>query len=244
MRVTKKMLKNGYSGPGELDNAVAEFTDGKRNGLGVDESIAGEYKDDVLNGYAINKITKNINRYEDGVIVEQLVTRYMNGDIWVGTGDTGILIRLDGTTSPMKPVYVENPVYIINQDKQFKRISMVDLKMRKIDFWSWYCPIYKANFSINPVGEICSGVCANIRHVSKFDPHWKTLDKLVLKEDTMCRTKTCFCDADLLQPKAQTKELYDYFNEHNQFDEHQLEELPVCTDDDEILAMGRGSMMN
>ena len=61
MRVTKKMLKNGYSGPGELDNAVAEFTDGKRNGLGVDESIAGEYKDDVLNGYAINKITKNIN---------------------------------------------------------------------------------------------------------------------------------------------------------------------------------------
>ena len=65
MRVTKKMLKNGYSGPGELDNAVAEFTDGKRNGLGVDESIAGEYKDDKLNGYAINKITKNINRYEE-----------------------------------------------------------------------------------------------------------------------------------------------------------------------------------
>ena len=243
MRVTKKMLKNGYSGPGELDNAVAEFTNGKRNGLGVDESVAGEYKDDKLDGYAMNKITKNISKYEDGVIVEQLVTRYMNGNVWVGTDDIGILIRLDGTTSSVKPVYVENPVYILNQDKQFKRISMVDLKMRKIDFWSWYCPIYKANFSINPVGEICSGVCANIRHVSKFDPHWKTLDKLVLKEDTMCRTKTCFCDADLLQPKAQTKELYDYFNKHNQFDEHQLEELPVCTDDDEILAMGRGSMM-
>jgi len=243
MRVTKKMLRNGYSGPGELDNAVAEFTDGKRNGLGVDDSIAGEYKDDKLHGYAISNITKNINRYEDGVIVEQLVTRYMNGDIWVGTDDVGILIRLDGTTSTTKPIYVENPVYVLTDKKEYKRISMVDLKMRQMDMRGWHCPIYKSNFSINPVGEISSGVCSNVRHIGIWETHWKNIDKLDLREEKMCKTKACFCDADLLQPKAKTKELLDYYNENKKFEPWQLEELPVADENDTIVAMGRGMSM-
>ena len=42
MRVTKIMLRNGYSGPGEMDDSVHEYTGGKRNGLGVDKTYAGE----------------------------------------------------------------------------------------------------------------------------------------------------------------------------------------------------------
>ena len=243
MKVTKKMLKNGYSGPGEMDDSVAEYIDGKRNGLGVDKTYAGQYKDDKLNGYAVSKVTRNVNRYEDGQIVEQLVTRFMNGNVWIGTGDTGILIRDDGSIGHKKPIYVENPVYVLTDKKEYKRISMVDLKMRQIDFRGWHCPIYKSNFSINPVGEICSGVCANVRHVGIWETHWKNLDKLDLKEEKMCKTKACFCDADLLQPKAKTEELLDYFTENKNFNHWQLEELPIADENDNIVAMGRGMAM-
>tara|TARA_Y100000287_G_scaffold159597_1_gene138078 strand:+ start:35 stop:1408 length:1374 start_codon:yes stop_codon:yes gene_type:complete len=243
MKVTKKMLRNGYSGPGEMDDSVAEYVDGKRYGLGVDKTYAGQYKDDKLHGYAISKVTRNINRYEDGQIVEQLVTRNMNGNVWIGTGNTGILIRDDGTIGYKKPVYVENPVYVLTDKKEYKRISMVDLKMRQMDMRGWHCPIYKTNFSINPVGEICSGVCANVRHIASHEGHWKDYDKLDLNTETLCKTKACFCDADLLQPKAKTEELLEYFVRNKQFNHWELEELPVVETDDNIVAMGRGMAM-
>ena len=243
MRVTKIMLRNGYSGPGEMDDSVHEYTGGKRNGLGVDKTYAGEWKEDKLNGYAISKVTKNVSRYKDGIIDEQLITRYMNGNIWIGTDDTGILIRDDGSIGYSKPVYVENPVYVLTDKMEYKRISMVDLKMREIDFRGWYCPIYKSNFSINPVGEICSGVCANVRHIASHEGHWKDIKKLNLKKETMCKTKACFCDADILQPKAKTEELLEYFVTNKKFNHWQLEELPVAKPDDNLVAMGRGMAM-
>lgn len=244
MKVTKKMLRNGYTGPGEMDDSVAEYTDGKRNGLGVDKTYAGQYKDDKLHGYAVSKVTRNINRYEDGQIVEQLVTRNMNGNVWIGTDDTGILIRDDGSIGYKKPVYVENPIYVLTDQKEFKRISMVDLKMIKIDWRGWFCPIYKTNFSINPVGEILSGVCGNVHHVSKWrDGHWRNVKKLEIKPDTKCLQKACFCDADLLQPKGITEEWYNYFLENRKFDHWQLEELPIANTDDNIVAVGRGMTM-
>lgn len=74
MKITKKMIKNGYTGPGEMEDSVAEYYKGKREGIGVDWNRAAEYSDDKLNGYSINKITRNVQRYEDGKIAEQLVT--------------------------------------------------------------------------------------------------------------------------------------------------------------------------
>ena len=68
MRVTKTMLKNGYTGPGELDDTVAEFRDGNKHGLGIDNTVAGEYKDNKLHGYAVSKLTGNINYYTEGKI--------------------------------------------------------------------------------------------------------------------------------------------------------------------------------
>ena len=139
-------------------------------------------------GYAVSKVTRNINRYEDGQIVEQLITRNMNGNVWIGTDDTGILIRDDGSIGYKKPVYVENPVYVLTDKMEYKRISMVALKMRQMDMRGWHCPIYKTNFSINPVGEICSGVCANVRHIASHEGHWKDYNKLDLNTETLCKT--------------------------------------------------------
>lgn len=242
MKITKKMLKNGFSGPGELDDEVAEFTNGKRNGIGVTWSEAGEYQDDKLHGYSVNSTTRNINRYEQGKIAEQLVTRYLNGNIWVGSDDVGILIGEDGSTSNVKPVYVENPVYVLTKEKEYKRIGMVDLKMRKPDYRKWYCPIWKQNWSINPVGEICSGVCANIRHNRvQVEGHWKSLSKLKLRQNNFCKTEACFCDADILQPKAIDKDTFDYFLANKNMSPAQLDQLPLLEDDDEIIAVGRGT---
>jgi organic radical activating enzyme len=236
------MLKNGYTGPGELDDSVAEFLDGKRHGLGVDHHEAGEYHNGKLHGYAINNMTKNINHYNDGIIDEQLITKYINGNVWIGDDEVGILIRENGTIGHKKPIYVENPVYVLTKQKEYKRISMVDLKMRKTDFRKWYCPIWKANWSINPVGEICSGVCANIRHNRvQVEGNWKSLKKLKLRENNFCKTEACFCDADILQPKAIDKKTFDYFLANKNFQPYQLEELPILEESDEIIAVGRGT---
>jgi hypothetical protein len=242
MKITKKMIKNGYTGPGEMEDSVAEYYKGKREGIGVDWNRAAEYSDDKLNGYSINKITRNVQRYEDGKIAEQLVTTYVNGNKWIGNDEVGILIRKNGTTGTTKPVYVENPAYVLTKDYKYKRISMVDLKMRNPDYRKWYCPIWKTNWSINPVGEICSGVCANIRHNRlQKEGHWKSLKELKLRENNICKTEACFCDADILQPKAVDKETFDYFQENKKFQPWQLDELPLLQPDEEFIAVGRGN---
>lgn len=239
MRITNKMLKNGYTGPGELDDAVAEFVDGKRHGLGINKTEAGEYKDDKLHGYAVNKLTGNVNNYNNGIITEQLVTKYPNGNVWVGNDKHGVFIRLDGSVSYTKPEYVENPVMVLTDKHEFKRISMVNLKKMQIDFTGWYCPIYKSIINISPVGEIQSGVCGNIRHNNWKITPWQKLDKLEFKNTKTCGIGTCFCDADILQPKGIDKQAYDLVYNKKDMQPWEIDTLPVATDDDVIVALDR-----
>ena len=239
MRITNKMLKNGYTGPGELDEAVAEFVDGKRHGLGINHTEAGEYKDDKLHGYAVSKLTGNINQYTEGKITEQLVTRYPNGNVWIGNGDQGIFIMLDGTVSHTKPEYIMNPVLVLTSNMEFKRMGMVELKDLQIDFTGWYCPIYKSIINISPVGEIQSGVCGNIRHNNwKIEP-WQKLDKLEFKTPDTCGIGTCFCDADILQAKGINKQAYDLLYNKKDMEPWQVDSLPVVTAEDTIIGIDR-----
>jgi organic radical activating enzyme len=239
MRVTKTMLKNGYTGPGELDDTVAEFRDGNKHGLGIDNTVAGEYKDNKLHGYAVSKLTGNINYYTEGKITEQLVTQYPNGNVWIGDGNEGIFVMLDGTVSHAKPEYIMNPVLVLTSNMEYKRMGMVELKNLQIDFTGWYCPIYKSIINISPVGEIQSGVCGNIRHNNwKIEP-WQKLDKLEFKTPDTCGIGTCFCDADILQAKGINKEAYDLLYNKKDMEPWQIDSLPVVTDEDTIIGIDR-----
>ena len=78
-----------------------------------------------------------------------MVTQYTNGNVWIGDGDQGIFVMLDGTVSHTKPEYIMNPVFVLTSDMEFKRMGMVELKDLQIDFTGWYCPIYKSIININ-----------------------------------------------------------------------------------------------
>lgn len=244
MKLTSKMLDNGYTGLGEEDNCVGEYKDGKLDGLSANSHYVGEYSDGLLNGYAIES-NGSIGVYKDHQKVETVIERMETGNIWIGAGDeVGLLIRPDGTADiRSKIIHVPNALLVLTRAREFKRISMFDLKMRKINFKTWHCPIYNGIFNINPDGAIFSGVCSNVQHTSHLSPWWK-LETLEIKREETCNLVTghCFCDADIQQPKAIDKETYDWYIENKkQFGAQSIEELPVIEDFEEIIAVGARS---
>jgi MoaA/NifB/PqqE/SkfB family radical SAM enzyme len=240
MKVTSKMLENGFTGMGEADACVGDYVDGKLNGIAANKMFVGEYKDNKLNGYAIAK-SGSINIYEDNNVVETVVDKMNTGNTWIAIGDdVGLLIRPDGTAEiRSKIIPVPNALLVLTKDKVFKRIGMFELKMRKINFKGWHCPISNGIFNINPDGAVFSGVCSNVQHTSHLSPWWK-LEQLEVKREETCNLVTghCFCDADIQQPKAIDKETYDWFVENKAFEPREFDELPIIADEEEIIAVG------
>lgn len=134
-----------------------------------------------------------------------------------------------------------NKLTVLTQHHVFKKIDMISLKNRQIDFTSWFCPIYNSIINIAPAGQIHSGVCGNVFHATQQRPWW-TLDSLELKKENTCKMlhKNCFCDADILRNKAKDKGVYDFFIKHKPTcSEHLL--LPDADNEDIIIALGHNS---
>ena len=127
---------------------------------------------------------------------------------------------------------------VLTHHHVFKKLDMVTLKSRQIDFTDWFCPIYKGIINISPSGQIHSGVCGNVFHTKPCTPWWK-LDSLEINKEDSCKLvyKNCFCDADILRNKAKDKGVYDFFIKYKPtYKQHLL--LPEVNDDDIIIALG------
>jgi sulfatase maturation enzyme AslB (radical SAM superfamily) len=101
---------------------------------------------------------------------------------------------------------------VLNQQKEFKQIPMVDLKLLQINFKGWHCPIDTYVYMINPDGSIMSGVCGNVYH-TEWDNPWWTLSELKKNTNNTCilRRGNCFCDSDINMPKAINEETFNWF---------------------------------
>ena len=125
------------------------------------------------------------------------------------------------------------------QNKAYKTINIVDLKMLAINFKGWYCPIDTEVFTINPDGTINSGICKNVVHTTIKEPWWSLTElKINSNSNHACifKDNSCSCDSDLYVTKAINKDTWEWFVNNKPKDNTKLLEI---TKEDKIIAMER-----